>query len=99
MKNPEIDVFVCLSDVVAASISKENLKTGIKMAVTGYDNSDIARLFDLTTIDQKMEEMGKMAFEKLFYAIQYTAVNKKLPNFSSTIVPLEFVKRTSSMSV
>ena len=99
LKNPEIDVFVCLSDVVAASISKENSKTGRKTAVTGYDNSDIARLFDLTTIDQKMEETGKMAFEKLFYAIQYTVVNKELPNFSSTIVPLEFVKRTSSMSV
>jgi DNA-binding LacI/PurR family transcriptional regulator len=97
--NPEIDVFICLSDVVAASVSTENSKNGRKTAVTGYDNSDIARLFDLTTIDQKMEETGKIAFEKLFYAIQYTSVNKELPNFSSTIVPLEFVKRTSSMSV
>jgi len=98
-RDRQIDVFVCLSDVVAAAVSREIVKNGEKKAVTGYDNSDIAVLFDLTTIDQKMEETGKIAFEKLFYAIQYTAINKELPSFASTIVPLEFVKRTSSMSV
>ncbi len=97
--NPEIDVFICLSDVVAASVSMAISKQGRKIAVTGYDNSDIAKLFNLTTINQKMEETGKTAFEKLFYAIQYASVNKELPNFSSTIVSLEFVKRTSSMRV
>jgi len=97
--NPDIDAFVCLSDVVAVSICMEIVKNDRKAAVTGYDHSDMARLFDLTTIDQKMEETGRIAFEKLFYAMQYAAVNRELPRFSETVVPLEFVKRTSSMGV
>lgn len=96
--NPEIDVFICLSDVVAASVTMEISKQRRKIGVTGYDNSDIAKLFNLTTIDQKMEKTGKAAFEKLFYAIQYAAVNKELPGFNRTIIPLEFIKRASSMN-
>ena len=96
-RNSNIDVFVCLSDTVAASICREMEKEKRNIAVTGYDNSDIAELFNLTTIDQKMEETGRIAFEKLFYAIQYVAVNKALPDYSSTVVHLEFIKRTSSM--
>ena len=96
--NPEIDVFICLSDVVAASVTMEISKQRRKIGVTGYDNSDIAKLFNLTTIDQKMEKTGKAAFEKLFYAIQYAAVNKELPGFNRTIIPLEFIQRASSMN-
>lgn len=95
--NPEIDVFICLSDIVAASICREMEREKREIAVTGYDNSDIAELFNLTTIDQKMEETGRVAFEKLFYAIKHVMVNKKLPGYSSSIVPLEFIIRTSSM--
>jgi len=97
--DPGIDVFVCLSDVVAASICMEIVTNDRKAAVTGYDNSDLARLFDLTTIDQKMEETGRTAFEKLFYAIQYATAKKELPCFNETMVPLRFVKRTSSTGV
>lgn len=96
--NPKIDVFICLSDVVAASVTMEISKQGRRIGVTGYDNSDIAKLFNLTTIDQKMEKTGKAAFEKLFYAIQYATVNKELPGFNRTIIPLEFMKRASSMN-
>ena len=95
--NPEIDVFICLSDTVAASICREMEREKKEIAVTGYDNSDIAELFNLTTIDQKMEETGRIAFEKLFYAIKHVVVNKKLPDYSSSIVPLEFIIRMSSM--
>ena len=97
LSNPEMDVFICLSDIVAASICREMEREKREIAVTGYDNSDIGELFNLITIDQKMEETGRIAFEKLFYAIKHVMVNKKLPDYSNSIVPLELIIRTSSI--
>jgi len=95
-KNNDTDVFVCLSDIVAAAVYREIEKEKKKIAVTGYDNSDISYLFDLTTIDQKMEETGKIAFQKLYFAIRHLLVNKKFPEYQKTLIPLEFIRRSSS---
>ncbi len=92
---PNVDVIICMSDIVAASVIYELKKMGRKIAVTGYDNSDIAELFSITTVDQKMEETGRISFERLYYAIQYINLNDSFPSFNRTIINLEFIKRDS----
>jgi LacI family purine nucleotide synthesis repressor len=51
---------------VAAGIIMEARKNGIRvpedLAVIGFDNQSIAEVFDLTTIDNQLFEMGSNAF-------------------------------------
>ncbi|GGG22983.1 LacI family DNA-binding transcriptional regulator [Paenibacillus abyssi] len=54
------------SDQVAAGIIMEAGKNGLRvpedLAVIGFDNQPIAEVFDLTTIDNQLYEMGSQAF-------------------------------------
>ncbi|MGG2197131.1 MULTISPECIES: LacI family DNA-binding transcriptional regulator [Paenibacillus] len=54
------------SDQVAAGIIMEARKNGIEvpndLAIIGFDNQPIAEVFDLTTIDNQLMEMGSCAF-------------------------------------
>lgn len=54
------------SDQVAAGIILEARKNGIRvpedMAIIGFDNQPVSKIFDLTTIDNQLFEMGSMAF-------------------------------------
>jgi DNA-binding LacI/PurR family transcriptional regulator len=94
-KNPEIDVFVCLSDTIAVPILHIIGKEKKKIAVTGFANFEIAEVFDLTTIDQNIESLGKKAFQQLYFAIKYIQLNKQFPDFSSDRIPVKFIKRKS----
>jgi LacI family transcriptional regulator, purine nucleotide synthesis repressor len=53
------------SDQVAVGIITEARKNGIRipedLAVIGFDNQPIAKVFDMTTIDNKLFEMGTLA--------------------------------------
>jgi DNA-binding LacI/PurR family transcriptional regulator len=54
------------SDQVAAGIITEARKNGIRvpedLAIIGFDNQPIAKVFDLTTIDNQLFRMGSTAF-------------------------------------
>lgn len=58
------------SDQVAAGIITEARKNGIRipedLAVIGFDNQPIAQVFDLTTIDNQLFEMGSAAFQMAY---------------------------------
>ena len=87
------DVYVCLSDLVATGICRELQKSGRKIAVTGHDNSHISTLFKLTTIDQKMNETGRIAFERLYVGLRYMLENKAFPEYSETELKQELIIR------
>jgi LacI family purine nucleotide synthesis repressor len=67
------------SDQVAAGIMMEARKNGIRvpeeLAIIGFDNQPIAEVFDLTTIDNQLLEMGELAFR-----IAYDQIAKKREN-------------------
>ncbi len=90
------DVYICLSDVVATSISRELEKDGKSVAVTGHDNAEISSLFSLTTIDQKMYDTGRLAFERLYIAIRYIMGNRTFPDYSEIELNHELILRDST---
>ncbi|HCM29091.1 MAG TPA: hypothetical protein DIC34_21570 [Treponema sp.] len=96
-RNPDVDVIICLSDLIAMTVLVELNAEGRRIPVTGYDNLDISELFGITTIDQNLADTGRMAFEKLYYAIRFVQKNGTYPAYSETVMDLKFVKRTSSL--
>jgi LacI family purine nucleotide synthesis repressor len=65
------------SDQVAAGIIMEARKNDIRvpeeLAIIGFDNQPIAEVFDLTTIDNQLLEMGALSFR-----IAYDRITKKM---------------------
>ncbi len=94
-KNPEIDIFICLSDTVAVSILHEATKENRDTAVTGYANFELAEIFNLTTIDQNIQTLGSKAFQQIYYAIQYIQRNGDFPEYTVQQVSTEFIQRGS----
>ena len=94
-KNPDADVFICLTDTLAIPIIKRLEKDHNKAAVTGYANFEIAEIFDLTTIDQNILELGKTAFQHLFYAMQYVERHASLPKYREERISGTFIHRSS----
>ena len=74
-----IQAVVCLSDTLAAAILTRARQAAIAIAVTGYDNLDIAGLHDITTVDQKARQVGALAFQHLFNALEYRGRTDTLP--------------------
>jgi LacI family transcriptional regulator, sucrose operon repressor len=94
-KNPDADVFICLTDTLAIPILKRLEKDNRKAAVTGYANFEIAEIFDLTTIDQHIFDLGKTAFQHLYYAMQYVNSHAGMPEYREERVSGSFIHRTS----
>ncbi len=94
-KNPEIDIFICLSDTIAVSVLHEKAKEKKNIAVTGYANFELAEIFDLTTIDQNIKTLGSKAFQQIYYAIQYIQRNGEFPEYGTQKVSTEFIQRGS----
>jgi LacI family transcriptional regulator, purine nucleotide synthesis repressor len=93
--NPEADVLVCLSDVVAAALMLAQQETRHKIAVTGYGNFDLGESFGLTTVDQHIRELGVEAFQQLFYAMQYIEQQDEFPEYRSLQSAARLIKRKS----
>jgi len=74
-----IQAVVCLSDTLAAAILTRARQAGLAIAVTGYDNLDIARLHGISTVDQKAGQVGALAFQHLFNALEYRERTDTLP--------------------
>ncbi|WP_419881472.1 LacI family DNA-binding transcriptional regulator [Peribacillus sp. B-H-3] len=86
------------SDQVATGMLVEAKKSGISIpkdfAVMGFDDQPISRAMDpeLTTIKQPVEEMGRIAMEKIIDAIN----GKKDYAVQHTLLPFELVVRGST---
>lgn len=68
------DALIISSDHVAAGLIIEALKNGIRipedLAVIGFDDQPIGRVLGLTTIDNRLSEMGATAFRIIYDQIQ-----------------------------
>ena len=94
--NSNVDAIITLSDIIAVPILREIEKKGKNIAITGYGNFTIAPIFDLTTIDQKIQELGKKAAFNLLKAIEYIDMNNEFPPYKKEILKGSFVQRLSS---
>ncbi|WP_036225749.1 LacI family DNA-binding transcriptional regulator [Mesoaciditoga lauensis] len=78
------DAIVCASDLLAAGTIKWLAKRGINIpgdvAVTGFDNTEIAALFNpgITTIEQPCKSMGREAARLLINKIEGHEIAKKV---------------------
>lgn len=89
------EAIVCANDTIAIgalhALSEMNLKVPDDVAVVGYDNIKIAHYVNLTTIDQKMYEVGAMAVKRIAERIR----RKELP-LEQRIIDPELIKRKST---
>ena len=88
----------CDTDRTAAVVMRECLKHGIKvpddLAVTGYDNNEIAILLDLTSVEQHFERIGEKAVDILLDDLE-----GKLDGFQHRQVASELIIRGSSAAM
>ena len=74
-----IQAVVCLSDTLAVAMLICARRAGKQIAVTGYDNLSTADLHGITTVDQKARQVGALAFQHLFNALEYRGRTGALP--------------------
>jgi len=86
---------VCDTDRTAARLLKQCLRIGLRvpgdLAVTGYDNTAVARLLDLTSVEQHFDRIGRGAVKVLVEEIEGA---RKEP--SHVRVRSELIVRSSS---
>jgi DNA-binding LacI/PurR family transcriptional regulator len=70
----EVTAVCCTTDRVAAVILSHCLKAGIRvpgdLAVGGYDNSVVAQMMDITSVEQHFERIGEAAVQVLLDEIE-----------------------------
>lgn len=83
------------SDQVGAGMILEAKILGVQIpgdiAVIGFDDQEIAEMFDLTTIRQPIREMGKLTLQQLLDLIAQKEVSQR-----AIQLPLELVVRNST---
>lgn len=91
-QNKKFSAIVCGEDITATGAVKAILRAGLRVpedvAVTGYNNSEYARICEprLTTIDNKPEMVAMMSVQLLTSLIEQTDV------YSSCVIQPELVK-------
>jgi len=92
-----IDAITCGSDQIARGVTDQLRERGIdvpqQIAVTGFDNWEVMALSSrppLTTIDLRLEDLGRRAAELLLDAIAGT------PHHGVEFTPMDLVPRASS---
>ena len=74
MQKNEVTAAFCETDRVAAMVHQACVREGIRvpedLAVVGYDNIDLARWLNLTTVEQHFEEIGRKAVKLLLDDIE-----------------------------
>ena len=87
----------CTNDTVAAGAMKAVIRAGLRipedMAVVGFDDSFVSRIVEpeLTTVRIDMDQMGRLAAEKLFDLIEgIPSAEKRI------VIPTELIVRRSS---
>jgi DNA-binding LacI/PurR family transcriptional regulator len=90
-KNDFPDAIVCASDLLAAGVIKWLAKKGVRIpkdvAVTGFDNIEIAAIFNpgITTIEQPRKSMGREAARLLINKIEGHEIARKV-TFQTKII-------------
>ncbi len=93
--NPLVDAVISLADVTAISIMHEFKSKGQpQIRVAGFDNIEIAQLFDLTSVDQYLKTIGQQAMQDLDDALE----NGKTDFEQLTYIPTDLKLRASCCS-
>ena len=77
----------------AWSYARDNgIRVPREVSIMGYDNLKLSRFLDLTTVDQKMQDTGRRAAERLVARMASSGSGEKL----NTEIELELVSRRST---
>lgn len=94
---PPTAVF-CMSDEMAfgalRSLARHGLKPGLDVSVIGIDGHDMSEHLDLTTVEQPVHDLGRIAAESLLS--QMTRVHDAEPLPTTIKVPTRLVVRGST---
>jgi len=91
----QIEAVVCTSDTLAAAVLSAGRRDGAQLPVTGFDNLPLAELLDITTVDQRARDVGRLAFRHLYNAMSYQKRKGDLPDPVSEGIPTAPVIRSS----
>jgi DNA-binding LacI/PurR family transcriptional regulator len=91
----QIEVVVCTSDTLAAALLTAIRRNGLDMAVTGFDNLPLADLLDITTVEQRAGDVGRLAFRHLYNALVYSRRTGQLPDLEEEGIDMQVVLRCS----
>ncbi|MFN2223062.1 MAG: substrate-binding domain-containing protein, partial [Candidatus Promineifilaceae bacterium] len=91
----QIEAVVCTSDTLAAAVLSAGRRNGTQLPVTGFDNLPLAELLDITTVDQRAKDVGRLAFRHLYNAMSYQKRKGALPEPVSEGIPTTPVIRSS----
>lgn len=91
----QIQAVVCTSDTLAAAILVAARRANVELPVTGFDNLPLAELLDITTIEQRAQKVGELAFRHLYNAIVYQKRTGKFPPPVEEAVDMRMIIRSS----
>lgn len=91
----QIQAIVCTSDTLAAAVLVAAQRADWQVAVTGFDNLPLAELLDITTVEQRAKDVGRMAFRHLYNALSFHQRVGKFPPAVEEGVQMRVVLRTS----
>ena len=95
--DPPPDGVFCQSDHIALGVCKAIRQAGMKVpgdiAVVGFDNHDFASFVSpsLTTIDQPLEQIGRVAFDQLKMMVDHEAIEDR-----SILLKARLIRRGSA---
>ncbi len=90
-----IQAIVCTSDTLAAGVLTAARRKGKNVPVTGFDNLPLAELLDITTVDQRAKDVGRLAFSHLYNALSHRKRNDDLPPLVEEGINMQTVLRRS----
>jgi DNA-binding LacI/PurR family transcriptional regulator len=91
----KIDAVVCTSDTLASGIITAAGRHSEPIPVTGFDNLPVAELLDITTVDQRAREVGRLSFRQLYNALSYQKRKGEYPTFVEEGINMKVIIRSS----
>jgi LacI family transcriptional regulator len=91
----QIQAVICTSDTLAAAILAMARRHGVKLPVTGFDNLPLAELLDITTVDQRAKDVGRLAFRHLYNALSYQKRKREFPPLVEEGITMDTIIRCS----
>ena len=94
-EDERIQVIVCTSDTLATALYMTGKQRGCEFPITGFDNLPIASLAGITTIDQRPQQLGRLAFRQLYNALIYQRREGEFPPVKDDGIDMQMVVRQS----
>ncbi|KAA3661320.1 MAG: LacI family transcriptional regulator [Chloroflexi bacterium] len=91
----QIQAIVCTSDTLAAGVITAARREDWQIPVTGFDNLPLAELLDITTVEQRPQEAGRLAFRHLYNALIYQQRTGEFPAQVENGIDMQVVLRCS----